>query len=76
LSASGATRVAGTENFKVKYGPDYPTVSIIHGVPGRVMSLEQLQQMGLLAEAEPVKLHSLRVSPPASDITPRQKRSG
>jgi hypothetical protein len=39
----------------VKYGPDYPTVSIIHGVPGRVMTLEQPQHMGLLAEPEPVK---------------------
>jgi len=26
-SASGATRVAGTENFKLKYAPNYPTVT-------------------------------------------------
>jgi hypothetical protein len=54
-SASGATRVAGTENFKVKYWPDYPTVTITHAVPGRVMTQEQLQNMGLLAEPEHVE---------------------
>jgi hypothetical protein len=43
MSASGATRVAGTVNYKRKYEPDYPTVSILHGVPGRVMTVEQLQ---------------------------------
>jgi hypothetical protein len=54
-SASGATRMAGTENFKTKYGPDYPSVAIIHGVPGRVMTPERLSDMGLLAELEPAK---------------------
>lgn len=61
LSASGATRMAGTSNFKLKYGPDYPTVSIIHAVPGRIMTAERLHLMGLLAEPEPVKL-PVRVS--------------
>jgi hypothetical protein len=31
-------------------------VSIVQGVPGRVMTAERLQYMGLLAEAEPVKI--------------------
>ena len=61
-SASGATRMAGTANFKVKYFPDYPTVAILHGIPGRVMTAEQLQKMGLLAEPEPVTARPLRVS--------------
>ena len=52
-SASHATRLAGTENFKEKFFPDYPVVKIIHAVPGRVMTQEQLQQMNLLAEPEP-----------------------
>jgi Resolvase, N terminal domain/RepB DNA-primase from phage plasmid/Recombinase len=62
MSASGAVRLAGTSNFKLKYGPDYPTVTIIHGIPGRVMTAGQLQRMGLLAEPEPVRAMPLRVS--------------
>jgi hypothetical protein len=54
-SASGATRLAGTENFKLKYDPDYPLVFIVQGVPGRVMTAERLQELGLLAEPEPLK---------------------
>lgn len=67
MSASGATRVTGLENFKMKYAPEFPTVSIIHGVPGRVMILEQLQPMGLLAEPERVKPFSGRVSKNAEE---------
>jgi hypothetical protein len=48
-SASGATRVAGTENFKVKYAPNYPVVTIIETHPGWVMTPEQLKSMGLLS---------------------------
>jgi hypothetical protein len=54
-SASHATRLGGTENFKEKFFPDYPVVKIIHAVPGRVMTQEQLQQMNLLAEPEPAQ---------------------
>jgi hypothetical protein len=52
-SASGATRLAATFNFKEKYAPEYPIVSIVCGVPGRVMAPERLQGFGLLAEPEP-----------------------
>jgi hypothetical protein len=52
-SASHATRLAGTENFKVAYSPDFPVVTIDQAVPGRVLTSAQLQQMGLLAP-EPV----------------------
>src|SRR5262249_19244827 len=53
-SASGATRLAGTENFKQKYLPDPPVVTIVYALPGRVMTLEKLESMGLLAAPEPV----------------------
>jgi DNA invertase Pin-like site-specific DNA recombinase len=62
MSASGATRMAGTANFKPKYFPNFPTVEIIHGVPGRTMTPEMLQGMGLLAEPEPARAAPLRVS--------------
>jgi hypothetical protein len=59
-SASGATRLAGTENFKVKYAPDYPMVTMIETHPGRVMNPGQLQAMGLLsAKPEPKKATEL-----------------
>jgi hypothetical protein len=54
-SASHATRVAGTENFKPKYAPEFPTVNIVETHPGRVMTPEQLDALGLLAPAELVK---------------------
>jgi RepB DNA-primase from phage plasmid len=60
-SASHATRIAGTENFKLKYAPTFPTVSIVETHPGRVMTLEQLESLGLLAAApEPVKETALK----------------
>ena len=60
-AASHATRVAGTENFKLKYAPNYPTVTIVETHPGRVMTPEQLEAMGLLsARAEPLKATDLK----------------
>jgi hypothetical protein len=52
-SASHATRLAGTENFKTKYLPEFPTVTILETHPGRVMTPEQLEAMGLVAAPEP-----------------------
>jgi len=66
LSASGATRLAGTSNYKKKYEPNFPTVSIVSAVPGRIVTPEQLQQLGLLAPPEPVRAAPLRVSPSGS----------
>ncbi len=59
-SASHATRVAGTENFKLKYAPAFPTVSIVETHPDRVMTPEQLESLGLLAKPEPLKATSLK----------------
>jgi DNA invertase Pin-like site-specific DNA recombinase len=66
-SASGSTRVSGTENWKLKYLPEPPLVTITHAAPGRVMTPERLHAMGLLAKAEQtphiVKPAPQRVSP-------------
>jgi hypothetical protein len=48
-SASHATRLAGTENFKAKYHPDFPLVTILETHPGRIMTAKQLEAQGLLA---------------------------
>jgi hypothetical protein len=52
-SATGATRVAGTTNYKRKYEPDFPTVQIVQATPGRIVTREQLEGMGLVAAPEP-----------------------
>ena len=60
-SASGATRVAGTENFKLKYAPAYPVVTIKESHPGRAMTPETLEQIRLLASVpQPVKAAELK----------------
>ncbi len=48
ISASGATRLAGSRNYKEKYAPDYPIITLTHSSPGLVMTAPQLQEMGLL----------------------------
>jgi hypothetical protein len=70
-SASGASRIAGSENFKLKYGPDYPLVQIVSGVPGRVMTPERLHDMGLLASPEPINAIS-HIPPRVSTNSGRQ----
>ena len=51
-NASHATRLAGTENFKVLYAPEFPVVTTIEAHPGRVMTPENLESMGLLTPAQ------------------------
>jgi hypothetical protein len=64
-SASGAVRLAGTENFKVKYHPDFPVVAIAEAAPGRIVTVEQLEGLGLVSPPEPPMepLPSFRASP-------------
>ncbi len=54
LTASGATRCAGTRNYKRKYEPEFPEVKILQAAPGRVASKAQLEHLGFLAAPEPV----------------------
>ena len=55
LSASGATRLAGTVNYKQKYAPSFPTVTLLSAFPGRIVSSERLEELGLVAAQEPAK---------------------
>ncbi len=75
-SASHATRIAGTENFKPKFAPDFPRVTIVETHPSRVMTPEQLEALGLLASPEripavPLKYTSLAGAPPNKDGSDR-----
>lgn len=53
-SASGATRVAGSVNFKRQYAPDFPVVQILKAQPGRIVTRGELEAAGLVAAAGPV----------------------
>ena len=50
-SASGATRVAGSINFKEKYAPDFPRVSIAHRALERIVTAHELSALKLVAPA-------------------------
>ncbi len=73
-SASHATRVAGTENFKPKYAPDFPTVTIVETHPGRVMTPGQLEAMSLLAPAETIQPAPFKHARQARNSSGREKQ--
>ena len=54
-TASGATRVAGSLNFKDKYAPVFPRVAICQANRGRLTSAAELEWLGLVAEPEAVR---------------------
>jgi hypothetical protein len=53
LAASGATRIAGSLNFKDKYAPDFPRVELIFNMPRLTASKEKLARLGLIALGDP-----------------------
>ena len=54
-TASGATRIAGSLNFKDKYAPDFPRVRVGHLALQRTTTAIELERFGLVAPAEPVR---------------------
>ena len=52
-SVSGATRIAGTANYKRKYEPNFPTVKILDAALGRIVTTAHLDSLGLVAPPEP-----------------------
>ena len=51
-TASGATRVAGSLNFKDKYAPEFPRVAIHQVNPGRLTTTAELEGFGLVAPVD------------------------
>ncbi len=51
-TASGATRISGSWNFKEKYAPAYPRVETVHTSTGRVVTRSELESLGVVAPAE------------------------
>lgn len=65
LTASGAVRIAGSRNFKVKYAPEFPLVELCRIQPGCIVPTETLDLAGLLAPAKaprPVLLPAERMA--------------
>ena len=63
-SASGATRISGSRNFKRKYGPEFPLVEITVSNPGLMQTRAELTSAGLVAApAPPPAIIPRRVSP-------------
>ncbi len=54
-TASGATRIAGSLNFKDRYAPDFPRVRIGHVACKRMTTSAELERLGLVAPPEPVR---------------------
>jgi hypothetical protein len=55
-NASGATRVAGSLNFKHKYAPDFPVVTIANQCDGKFTTIACLERGGLIAPLSPPKV--------------------
>jgi hypothetical protein len=72
-TASGATRVAGSLNFKDKYAPVFPRVVIHTALAGRLTSAAELDGLGLVAEPETVA-QPLRMAPARSRPGPGSRR--
>jgi hypothetical protein len=58
-TASGAMRVAGSLNFKDKYAPNFPRVTIGQISTGRMVTAAQLQEGGLVAAPEAARTQPL-----------------
>jgi hypothetical protein len=67
-TASGATRISGSPNFKRKYAPAFPVVEITYTNAGHISSMAALKQAGLVAALEqnqpPPAIALHRISPP------------
>jgi hypothetical protein len=62
IMATGATRIAGSLNFKHSYAPAFPCVEIVHAAPGRVITRDALESLSILAPPQPVRQAPVRVS--------------
>ena len=66
-TASGATRIAGGFNFKLKYAPAFSRVEITYTKPGYMTSCGALERAGLVAPREeprpPLPAHTRPMTP-------------
>jgi len=62
LTASGASRISGSLNYKEKYAPAFPRVETVHLSPGRVTTQAELETLGVLAPPEKTAPAAIRLS--------------
>jgi hypothetical protein len=75
-TASGATRVSGSLNFKAKYAPAFPRVETVHSSPGMVVTRADLEALGVVAPPEktdPATVRTSRRRPAARGWTSYQR---
>ncbi len=64
LTASGATRISGSFNFKHKYAAaGFPRIETIHSCPGLIVKRSDLEALGVVAPTEKVSSPPARASP-------------
>jgi hypothetical protein len=61
LSASGATRISGSRDFKELYSPAFPPVETVQARPGLVVTRAEREALGVVAPPQP----TASVPPPA-----------
>jgi hypothetical protein len=61
--AYGSTRLPGTLNIKEKYQGSFPQIHVVYVAMGRIVTPEELEQAGLLADAPAVPALTLVESP-------------
>ncbi len=69
-TASGATRIAASRNFKPKHAPAYPQVRVALVSPGRMVTASELDQAALLAPKESTQMRA-RHAPMLRNCEPR-----
>jgi hypothetical protein len=52
LTASGATRISGSRNFKEKYSPAFPVVETVHSRLGLIVTRSGIEALGVVAPPE------------------------
>lgn len=70
-TASGASRISGSLNFKTKFAPAFPLVTNEHINPGHIVLPTTLEQAGIVAAPEPT---AARVSPNRISLSRPQGR--
>ena len=62
VTASGATRLAGSLNFKTEYAPGFPRVEVVHLNPGNLTTTAALDEAGFVGAraAAAVRIQQMR----------------
>jgi hypothetical protein len=70
-TASGATRIAGSRNYKTKYAPAFPVVTLTHTNAGNVTSSATLEAAGFVATPEETRAAAAPTTLRAASGPPR-----